>query len=49
MRFFFLYIALAALGVNIASNMAAGTAEALEQRQQARYEKLCEINPVYCP
>ena len=48
MRAFFLYFAAACVAVNVASNAAAGTAEAIESRAAARSELLCSVNPVYC-
>ena len=48
MKAFTLYIAIAAVAVNVAGNAFQNTAEALEQRTNARIEKLCEINTRYC-
>ena len=43
-----LYVAGGAIAVNVAGNMMANTADALEQRQADRTEKLCKVNPAYC-
>jgi len=43
-----LYIAGGAVLVNLAGNMAANTAEGMQRAQEARTERLCQVNPVYC-
>ena len=43
-----LYIAGGAVAVNVAGNMMANTAQALEQRQADRTEQLCQVNRIYC-
>ena len=48
MKAFALYVALGALLVNIAGNLAANTAQGLEAAQESRSELLCASNPVYC-
>ena len=48
MRAIFLYIALGAVAVNVAGNIAANTAEGLQQQRADRIEKLCAVNTVYC-
>ena len=48
MKFLLLYFAAACVAVNVASNAAAGTAEAIESRAAARSELLCPVNPLYC-
>lgn len=48
MKALFIYIALGAVAINIASNMMSGTAKALQDRQEARQEQLCQVNKLYC-
>ena len=48
MKALLLYIAAGAIAVNVATNWAASTAEGLKATQEARIEKLCEVNAVYC-
>jgi len=43
-----LYVAIAAIAINVTGNVMANTAEALEQRQADRIEKLCQVNEIYC-
>ena len=44
----FIYVALACIAVNIGGNLAAKTAEGLQNRVDARTAQLCQVNPVYC-
>lgn len=48
MKAILIYIALAAVAVNIGANMAANTAEGIKAAQEARIERLCEVNDLYC-
>ena len=44
----FIYVAIACIAVNLAGNLAAKTAEGLQQRTEARTAQLCKVNPAYC-
>ena len=48
MKALLLYVVITAVGVNVVGNAFQNTAEALEQRNNERIEKLCAVNPVYC-
>lgn len=48
MKAILVYIAVIAVAVNVAGNLASNTAEGLKASQAARTEKLCAVNPVYC-
>jgi hypothetical protein len=48
MKSILLYIAVIAVAMNVAGNLAANTAEGLKASQAARTERLCAVNPVYC-
>ena len=43
-----LYLFAGCIALNVAGNLAANTAKGLEQVQQDRIEKLCQINEAYC-
>ena len=43
-----LYFAAVCVAVNVAGNVTAGTADAIQARAAARSELLCAVNPVYC-
>lgn len=44
MKALLLYIAAGCIAVNVAGNIAANTAEGLQQRQAARLEAICQVN-----
>ena len=48
MKFFLLYFAAACVAINVAGNITAASAEAIESRNEARAALLCDVNPVYC-
>jgi len=48
MKAIFFYVALIAIAVNLAGNMASNTAKGMEAAQKARFEKLCQVNRIYC-
>ena len=43
-----IYLAITAVAVNVVGNWAANTAEGIQQAQEARAERLCEVNKIYC-
>lgn len=46
MKALLLYIAAGCIAVNVAGNIAASTAEGLQQRQSARIQAVCQVNNV---
>lgn len=48
MRAILLYVALGAVAVNVAGNLAVNTAEGLQQQRANRIEKLCAVSTDYC-
>ena len=48
MKPLFAYTALALVLINVAGNIAANSAEGLEAARQARVERLCAVNKLYC-
>lgn len=43
-----LYIAITCVAVNVAGNWANGQASRIQEIQQQRSEKLCQVNRIYC-
>ena len=48
MKFLFLYFAAACVAVNVAGNITAASAEAIQAKSAARSALLCDVNPAYC-
>ena len=48
MKAFLLYVIAGAIAVNVAGNVAANSADGLQEIRSARAEKLCKVNRVYC-
>ena len=48
MKAFALYLFAGCIALNVAGNIAANTAEGLQEAQQNRIDKLCLVNPAYC-
>lgn len=43
-----LYIAVTCIAVNVAGNWANGQANRIQEIQEQRTERLCQVNPIYC-
>ncbi len=43
-----LYTVAGVIAINVVGNMANNTAEGMQRAHEARAEKLCKVNPVYC-
>ena len=48
MKALLLYIAIGAISINVVANMASRTAEGMKAAREARIEKLCVVNDIYC-
>lgn len=48
MKALLIYIAAGAIAINVAGNMASQTAEGIQAAREARSEKLCAVNRIYC-
>ena len=43
-----IYLFITAVAINVAGNWAANTAEGIREAREARTERLCQINKLYC-